>query len=219
MRLRGHRGTGHRDRPGSKDSRHWTSATWACIDFETTGLDLRRDEVISVGAVDIHESRVDSESEFYTLCRPTRPSAVSAIEVHGITETDLATAPSAGDVASQLEARLTQRLIIAHAAWIEDAFLSRWTKDHSVALNCTTVDTAALARAAGVVEAKHGSEPGLEYLATRLKLPIFTPHHALGDSFTTAVVFLALTTRLERQQGSPLTVSELAKISSGHPCS
>ena len=58
------------------------------------------------------------------------------------------------------------------------------------------IDTAALARALGY--AKHspqGREPSLELLARRLSLPVYAPHHALGDAITTAAVFLALATK------------------------
>jgi DNA polymerase III subunit epsilon len=51
----------------------------------------------------------------------------------------------------------------------------------------------------------------------RMGLPVHTPHHALGDAFTTAQLFLALATRLERgQAGRPLTVRELCSISRHH---
>ena len=61
------------------------------------------------------------------------------------------------------------------------------------------IDTAMLWRLHGVVA--DGSDPGykpLQTLTEQLGLPSHHPHQALGDALTTAQVFLALATRLER---------------------
>jgi DNA polymerase-3 subunit epsilon len=72
------------------------------------------------------------------------------------------------------------------------------------------VDTAALAREAMVVPDRLEGEPALESLAETLGMPVHTPHHALGDALTTANVFLALTSRLERRE--PQTVRTLTAV-------
>ena len=50
-----------------------------------------------------------------------------------------------------------------------------------------------------------------------IHLPVYAPHNALGDALTTAVVFLALATELEREQlakgASGLTLRKLLEIS------
>lgn len=43
------------------------------------------------------------------------------------------------------------------------------------------------------------SPPGLKSLARLLHLPVYSPHNALGDALTTAVLFLALSTEIERE--------------------
>jgi DNA polymerase III epsilon subunit-like protein len=55
---------------------------------------------------------------------------------------------------------------------------------------------AALARALGYAQGSpRGREPSLELLARQLALPVYEPHHALGDAVTTAAVFLAMATK------------------------
>jgi DNA polymerase-3 subunit epsilon len=86
------------------------------------------------------------------------------------------------------------------------------------------VATAALLRAARLAgadpAAERTGEPALEEVARRLGLPVHTPHHALGDAFTTAQVFLVAATRLERPPAGrprrPLTVRQLAALSRHH---
>lgn len=74
------------------------------------------------------------------------------------------------------------------------------------------VDTAALSRAAGLTDTPDGYEPPLELLARQLNLPVYTPHHALGDAMTTALVFLALIARLAPHTTAPQTVRDLAVL-------
>ena len=79
------------------------------------------------------------------------------------------------------------------------------------------VDTAALARFAGLAEKESGHEPSLEFLARSLNLPVYTPHHALGDAMTTAALFLALAARIENElmekSGEILTLEKLLNLS------
>jgi DNA polymerase-3 subunit epsilon len=106
---------------------------------------------------------------------------------------------------------LTGRVLVAHAAWVERAFLRRAFRTRQVPAPAVVVDTAALARAAGLIAASASAEPSLELLARDLGLPVHEPHHALGDALTTAEVFLVLATRLDAD--TPQTVGSLVSAS------
>ncbi|MCX6429673.1 MAG: hypothetical protein NTX12_01640, partial [Actinobacteria bacterium] len=66
----------------------------------------------------------------------------------------------------------------------------------------------------------NGKEPSLESLARRMNLPVYSPHHALRAAMTTAIMFLALATEIERekfaQSGTQLTLRDLLEISRSH---
>ena len=61
------------------------------FDTETTGLDLKKDEALSIGAVKIENLRIDLSKDFYALLKPTKEYNES-IKVHGITPEDLRSA-------------------------------------------------------------------------------------------------------------------------------
>ena len=107
--------------------------------------------------------------------------------------------------------------MVAHAAWVENAFLKEHLERMNLDFSKSLIDTAGLARTCDVVEIDLDHEPSLEFLARTLNLPVYSPHHALGDALTTAVIFLALASELERRRlekgGSILTLRELLKIS------
>ncbi len=198
----------------------WREAEFCVVDLETTGLDLRRDDVVSYGAAIIRQARIPCGQVVYQQLRPDRPISVAAMTVHGLRGADLADAPRMDDVLDELVELLSGRVPVAHAAWVERAFLDRALAPRGRRLGRMVVDTAALLRACRLAGPDAGHEPNLEAAAQRLGLPVHTPHHALGDAFTTAQLLLALATRLERPAGTgrprPLTVGDLCALSRHH---
>ncbi len=193
----------------------WRSASFAVVDVETTGLDLRRDEVISIGVVPVVGGRIATD-RWYQVVRPSRAITPASMKVHALTADEVATAPRLGDVLDALRAVLRGHVVVAHAAWVERAFLDRALRARGERLPDGLVDTAALARAVGVRE-PGSHEPDLETLATDLGLPVHTPHHALGDAMTTAEILLVLAARLEADADHPLGVHELVRLTRRFP--
>lgn len=191
--------------------RPWRQAELVVVDLETTGLHLRRDDIVSYGAVLVRHGRMLVGSQLYGLVRPRREPSRASITVHGLRAVDLADAPPLADCVGRLAELLDGRVLVAHAAWVEQAFLTRAFAEHGIRLEGPIIDTAALAREARVALAGAEGEPSLERLARGLDLPVHTPHHALGDALTTAGIFLALAGRLDRQD--PRTVKDLQSIS------
>jgi DNA polymerase-3 subunit epsilon len=211
----------HRRRlPAPHPRTPWREAEFCVVDLETTGLDLRRDEIIAYGAALVTHARIPFGRTRYGLVRPTRPVSVPALTVHGLRAADLAQAPAIDEIIGDLVDLLSNRVLVAHAAWVERAFLDRVLRPHGRRLGRAVIDTAALLRACRLVDANAPSEPNLEAASVALGLPVHTPHHALGDAFTTAQLFLALATRLERvpagKKPNALTVRQLCAISKHH---
>jgi DNA polymerase III subunit epsilon len=189
----------------------WRSACYCAVDLETTGLDLRRDVIVSFGAVGIDSGRVIAGNSIYRLVGGPAPVSPRAIAVHSLRPADLAEAPPWEESVDLLLKALTGRVLVAHAAWVECGFLRRAFRTRRVPPPRTVVDTAALARSAGLAAVGASAEPSLEFLARDLGLPVHEPHHALGDALTTAEVFLALSTRLDAD--TPQTVGSLVSAS------
>jgi DNA polymerase III subunit epsilon len=196
----------------------WRNAEYCVIDVETTGLDLRRDEIVSVGSARTRDGRIICADNYYSLVRPSREISVASIRIHGLRTADLKRAPSSVDVSRQIANRLAGRIMVAHAAWVERAFLGRMLGNIGIKLAEPQVDTAALARALGLADATIRREPSLELLARQLCLPAYSPHNALGDAFTTAAVFLAMATQANlRVSGNrPMPLRSLLEMAARH---
>jgi DNA polymerase-3 subunit epsilon len=59
-------------------------ARYVVVDTETTGLDLRRDSLIAIGAAAVSGGRLDLSDCFETILRQPRASADANILIHGI---------------------------------------------------------------------------------------------------------------------------------------
>jgi DNA polymerase III subunit epsilon len=175
----------------------WRGANFCVVDLELSGLDPRKDEIISFGAVPIDAGRLMTGSAIYGICRPSRPLPESSILVHGIRTADLDGAPPLDEAIQPLIDAMTGRVIVAHVSWVERSFLSRALKRQGVRLRGPIMDTFELGRL--LARQRHEESPArtLDELAEYLRLPVYRRHHALGDALTTAQVFLALTTHLD----------------------
>lgn len=203
------------DVPQELLARPWVSAPWAVLDLETTGLDAYADSIISVGVVPIDDAAADVAASYYSLVRPETELRPASIEVHGIRLTDLLEAPTCDVIARDLAAAVGDRLLVVHTSWVETGFLLALEAHSGIALPKPLVDTAAMCRRAGVVGGRPGDEPSLELVARKLGLPVYAPHHALGDALTTAVVFQALAHRLSsRHRGRTATVADVLRAAS-----
>lgn len=92
----------------------------AIIDFETTGLTPGYDRVIEISVVRINPGEAP-KLVFDTLVNPQR--SVSATEIHGITDADVADAPTFSAIAADLVAVLSGCVIAAYNVYFDIKFL------------------------------------------------------------------------------------------------
>ncbi|MBM3666809.1 MAG: 3'-5' exonuclease [Actinobacteria bacterium] len=197
----------------------WRRADYAVVDLETTGLDPRRDEIISFACVPVRGGRALIGAAAKTEVRPGRMPGADTIRIHGLRESDLLAAPKPERALETMLEALSGRILVAHAAWVETGFLSTALRRARLKLRGPVLDTAVLAQrvpegAAAVGEravAPADSLPGLSRAAWALNLPVHRPHHADGDALTTAQLFIAVAAQLEAVE--PQTVGSLAELS------
>ena len=190
----------------------WRDARFAVVDLETTGLDPRRDEIVSFAAVPIDAGRISVGEAVTATIRPTTMPPPETIRIHGLRPVDLAEAPSLPEVLDRIFEALTGRHLVAHVAWIERGFLDAALKPTGLRVAKPVLDTAMLAR--HVLDPEGGQQDRpvrLADAARRFGLPVHRPHVAEGDALTTAQLFLALAAHLDLD--AEQTVSSLARLS------
>ena len=63
---------------------------WVALDCETTGLDVRHDQIVSIGAVRIVGNRLLTSQRLELLVRPERALEVASMRIHHLRERDVA---------------------------------------------------------------------------------------------------------------------------------
>ena len=187
------------ERPRGFGRGSWRHAPYASLDFETTGLDPDKDDIISFGVVPIEEGRILPGRSTYREVRPTRPLKPPSITVHGLRPVDLASASPLAAVVDDLHDALAGRYVLAWAGEMEAAFLARTFGRRPGWWRSRIIDVLRLARLVESSRSGRHDDFSLTAVAHRLGVPVEHPHHALDDALTTAEVFLVLQPELERR--------------------
>ncbi len=181
------------------------------VDLETTGLDPRRDRVLSIGFVPIDELRIRLRGARRFVVRAETPVGSSAV-IHGITDDALVTGVPMRAALGEVLPALRGRVLLSHFTDIEERFLSAACKEHfGAGMPCARIDTLELQRRI-IVGRLHGEAPPgtlrLWEARRRYGLPAYRAHDALVDALACAELFLAQVAELSHQ--GPVTLRRLA---------
>lgn len=180
----------------------WTEIDHWALDLEATGLDPKRDEILSVGMVPIRGGVIHWGERRYHRIRPRGDGASEAITVHGLLPDEAAGAISVADLVDDLKDRLADRILVLHWSTLDLELLRRAFRQQGVSWPKTKiVDTAALLtkldRRRSLLEPyAQATPPQLGEARRALGLPPYREHHALYDALATAELYLLLRARL-----------------------
>lgn len=173
---------------------------FVALDFETTGLNSKTDDIVSVGLVPFTLARIYCKQSKHWVVQPRRNLSESSIVIHGITHNDVDNAPDFDNIIAPLLDALRSKVIVVHYAAIERGFFNSALllrlKEH---IEFMVVDTMELERRA--LKAKQGlighifntklGSLRLNDCRKRYSLPVYEGHHALTDALATAELLQA----------------------------
>ncbi len=192
-----------------------TALAYTVIDTETTGLNpTLGDEIIALGAVRIINQRILRNEVFQCLVNPQRPISQAALAIHGISASQLRDKPALEEVLSHLYRFVEDSVIIGHNVAFDMRFFELKEARTGIRFRNPVLDTLLLAR----VVHPHQAEHSLEAIAARLGVLLAGRHTAVGDTLTTAQIFLALIPLLADRNIRTLgqAVDACARIPSAH---
>lgn len=100
-------------------------AEFVALDFETTGLDPKTDEIVSIGLVPFNLKRIKVAEAKHWVVRPRCKLNDDSIVIHGITHSEVSTAPRISEVLEQVLKALEGKIVVVHYQFIEREFLNR----------------------------------------------------------------------------------------------
>ncbi len=189
--------------------------SFVVCDTELTGLNRRRDEIISIGAVRIEGLQILPGETFHRYIRPRNIDPNQATLIHRITPEQLRGVPPVEEVLPGFVRFCGDALIVGHFVDIDMHFLNRAARRVlGGTLSNPSIDTMRLARAYKEARCRdyyghcdQSMSYNLDELSNEFHLPRFKPHDALEDALQTAYLFLFLVKKF--RHGGICTLREL----------
>lgn len=170
--------------------------SYIVIDTELTGLDPKRDSIISIGAVKISRNGIDLGKTFHRLIKASTDLKPESIVIHGITPSDLTEKPPIEEVLPEFLEFCGSDIIIGHFISIDIHFLRKGCKKVGLEFENPYIDTYEIykwIKGNSGSFSRHYEEEGngkdLFSIAREYDIPVKGGHDALSDAFITAQIF------------------------------
>jgi DNA polymerase-3 subunit epsilon len=173
--------------------------TIVALDLETTGLDPRKDKILSYGLVEIQHMTIRLETSRHQLIAIDEQIPEESAVINQITDDQAATGIGIKPALHEILERLAGKVMLVHYAMIEQNFLSAvCEKLYGAPFIIPTIDTLVLAQRL-FERRNHTVQAGdlrLFNLRPRYNLPNYKAHNALSDALATAELFLAMASEM-----------------------
>lgn len=171
---------------------------WVSVDCETTGLDTRRDEIISIGAVRIVGDRVMTSEALSLLVKPSKAFTADSVRIHRLREQDVAQGLEPEEAMRQLLTFIGSRPLVGYFLEFDVAMINRVLFPMlGVALPQSKIEVSALyheykfRQFRGHEQDRH-IDLRFDTLMAELDLPQRDAHDAVNDAVMAALAFIKL---------------------------
>ena len=173
--------------------------SFVVIDIETTGLNSNPDygevnHIIEVGAVKIEQGKITEKFSSFCACPISLPDEI--VKLTGISNEDLANAPSVKQVLFELNNFCKKSEIVGHNVSFDLGFLNYYGSQQKILFKQAYADTLTMSR---LLLKNKLVNYRLATVADYFKLK-FNGHRALNDAMVTAKIFLKLINLQDKQE-------------------
>jgi len=183
------------------------------LDTETSGLDIKKDSILSISAIPVQPYRMDIGNRFEAYFHRGGYQPGQEIEVHGILSKHLQEAPKEEMVLEAFIHSLGSRIVVGHHIGFDQAIINEAVKRHfGFKLRNRTLDTSSLYRRLHNPFRRpiHEKPYSLDELCSIYKIPLGARHTAAGDAYITSILFMKILAQLEER--GVKTLKELMRI-------
>lgn len=170
------------------------------FDCETTSLNVKEAEILSIGAVKIRDNKVLTSDAFYVVVKPEGIMQASNVTVHGLRPKDVSGGIPVQDAVRQLLDYIGGRPLVGYYIEYDVALVNKFLKpmmgiklpNRAIEVSGIYYDQELKNNPDGYVDLRMAT------IIDKLKFPDLPRHDALNDSINVALMYLALLARGKR---------------------
>jgi DNA polymerase-3 subunit epsilon len=164
------------------------------FDTETTGLDTKKDAVLSIGAVKIKGDKILTSQSFEVFLKPSKEISVESIKIHHIRPCDLEHAVEPLDGAKKFLEFIGNRPLVGYYLEFDMAMMNRLIKPWiGVTLPNKQIEISGLYFDKKIALIPQGNiDLRFDTILESLNIPRMGQHNALNDAIMTAMVYIKL---------------------------
>jgi len=167
---------------------------FVCFDCETTGLDPKVDDIISIGAVIIKNNTIISSKKFVRFVKPKTKLQIEAIKVHHIREMDLDEAEDIDNVIEEFLDFIGNRKLVGYYLEFDIAMINKYIKPKlGIYLPNKNYEVSAIYYDYKIEKIPQANiDLRFDTIMRDLQIPTMGKHDAYNDAVMTALIFLKL---------------------------
>ena len=171
-----------------------TSNEYVCLDCETSGLNTKKDEILSIGAVHIKENKILMRKTFNIFLKPSKNINPESIKIHHIRPIDLENGINPEDGIYQLLEFIGSRPIVGYYIKFDVAMISKYTKKFiGINLPNETIEVSSMYYKIRKKKTHYEFiDLRFDTILKNLDIPALGKHDALNDAIMTSMIFLKL---------------------------
>ena len=168
------------------------------FDCETTSLDVKEAEIISIGAVKIRGREILTSESFYVLVKPEGLMQAANVKVHGLRPKDLSDGIPVEEAVYQLLDFIGGRPLVGYYLEYDVAMVNKFLKPMlGIQLPQKQIEVSSVYYRQEMKEKYYDTYVDLRMapMIKKLGVPDLPRHDALNDSINVALMYLALMAR------------------------
>lgn len=164
------------------------------FDTETTGLNPKKDEILSIGAVKIKGNKILMSQKFELFVKPTREVNEQSIKIHHIRNIDLQNGCEPHDAIAQFLHFIGSRPLVGYYIEFDAKMINKYIKPWlGITLPNAQIEVSGLYHDKKIKRIPDGViDLRFDVMMKELDLPIFGKHDALNDAVMTAMMYVKL---------------------------
>lgn len=167
---------------------------YVVFDTETTGLNPKEDEILSIGAVKIKGNKILTSQTFEVYIKNTLEISSKSIEIHGIRPCDLEDARSAHEAVKDFLHFIEGRTLVGYYLEFDINMINKYiTPMLGITLPNRAIEVSELYYDAQISTIPQGNiDLRFDTILKKYNIPNMGLHNAVNDAVMTAMIFLKL---------------------------